>query len=196
MSRPTSSATIEFPWGLIDASIKHHLEQHEWVEVHHEPNPETFIPVSTMDEVEVEVEGGILRLSNCNAYYGEFQELEEMLIEKGIPFDRTSSMDWNRDPGMRVFRPASTLESKAGPFGSETQAERPLDDFVVPAIDRWIGNLETGGLGMVREILKGKPEEAGEDIGVIAYRKTMEIMSYLEEVSLTYLPLADYVKEG
>jgi hypothetical protein len=170
MSRPTSSATIEFPWDLIDASIKNHLENHEWVEVHHEPNPETFTPVSTMDEVEVEVEGGILSLSNSGAYYGEFAELEEMLIEKKIPFDRTSDMDWNREPGQRIFRPSD------------------------PPTDLWIGDLQTGGLVKVREILKGKSEEVGE-IGVIAYRKILEIMAYLDEMLPNYPPLADYVKE-
>jgi len=105
MSAPTSSATIEFPAVRIDEEIRKLLEE-EGVRF----KPQAFGPGLEFDspayDLETEVsEEGVFRLHNPEARYGEFYDLEEMLVQKGIPFDRTSSMDWNRPPELRVFRP-------------------------------------------------------------------------------------------
>ncbi len=171
MSSPTSSATIELPAARIDDEIRKLLEE-EGVRF----KPQAFDPSLELDspayDLETEVsEEGIFRLNNPEARYGEFYDLEELLVQKDIPFDRASGMDWNRESGIRVFRPGD------------------------PPTDVWIGDLETGGLSRIREILKRKPEESNKEVGLIAYQKIMEIMSYLDEVLPTYPPLADYVKE-
>jgi hypothetical protein len=105
MSAPTSSATIEFPAAMIDEEIRKLLEE-EGVRF----KAQVFGPNMQLDspayDLETEVsEEGIFRLHNPEARYGEFYDLEELLVQKGIPFDRTSSMDWNRPPELRVFRP-------------------------------------------------------------------------------------------
>jgi hypothetical protein len=105
MSAPTSSATIEFPAARIDEEIRKLLEE-EGVRF----KPQVFGPSLELDspayDLEAEVsEEGIFRLHNPEARYGEFYDMEEQLVQKGIPFDRTSSMDWNRPPELRVFRP-------------------------------------------------------------------------------------------
>jgi len=105
MSAPTSSATIEFPAGRIDEEIRKLIEE-EGVRF----KPQMFGPGLELDspayDLETEVsEEGVFRIHNPEARYGEFYDLEELLVQKGIPFDRTSSMDWNRPPELRVFRP-------------------------------------------------------------------------------------------
>jgi hypothetical protein len=104
MSAPTSSATIEFPAAMIDGEIRKLLEE-EGVRF----KPQTFGPSLELDypayDLDTEIEAGIFHLQNPEARYGEFYDLEELLVQKGLPFDRTSSMDWNRPPELRVFRP-------------------------------------------------------------------------------------------
>ena len=104
MGAPTSSATIEFPAAMIDGEIRKLLEE-EGVRF----KPQAFGPSLELDspayDLDTEIEAGIFRLQNPEARYGEFGELEELLIKKGVPFDRTSNMDWDRPPELRVFRP-------------------------------------------------------------------------------------------
>lgn len=106
MSAPTSSATIKFPFSMIDAEIQKNLEE-EGVRF----KPQIFGPSLELDnplhDLEVEVEEDILSLHNSEARNGEFSDLENLLVEKGIPFDRQSNMDWNCPPCLVVFRPKS-----------------------------------------------------------------------------------------
>jgi len=104
MSAPTSSASIEFPAAMIDEEIRKLLEE-EGVRF----KPQAFGPSLELDspayDLDTEIEEGIFHMQNPEARYGEFYDLEELLMQKGIPFDRTSAMDWNRPPELRVFRP-------------------------------------------------------------------------------------------
>ncbi len=105
MSAPTSSATIEFPASKIDEEIRKLIEG-EGVRF----KPQMFGPGLELDspayDLETEIkEDGVFYIHNPEARYGEFYDLEELLVKKGIPFDRTSAMDWNRPPELRVFRP-------------------------------------------------------------------------------------------
>ena len=59
----------------------------------------------SLGDLEVEVKDGLFSMDNSEARYGEFYDLETLLIKKGFPFDRISGMDWNRPPERRIFRP-------------------------------------------------------------------------------------------
>jgi len=105
MSEPKSWATIEFPASAIDAEVRDYLED-EGVKF----KPQIFGPKLELDSsaygLESEInDDGIFRLFNPEARYGEFADLEELFIKKGIPFDRESRADWQRPPVVRVFRP-------------------------------------------------------------------------------------------
>lgn len=107
MSAPTSSATIMFPANRFDQEIRRLLEKEYDVEF----KPQIFGPIREIeivrlyDGMEIEIQEGLFVFHNGEARYGEFAELEELLVKKGIPFDRESSMDWDRPPETRVFRP-------------------------------------------------------------------------------------------
>ena len=105
MSAPKSSATIEFPASAIDAEVRDYLKD-EGVKF----KPQIFGPTLELDssayDLETEIDDdGIFRLFNPEARYGEFPDLEVVLIKKGIPFDRESRADWQRPAVARVFRP-------------------------------------------------------------------------------------------
>jgi hypothetical protein len=128
MSIPRSSATIEFPVARIDGEIRKVLEEEG---VQFKPpvfgisieldSPVTLeLADSQLYDLEVEVEEGIFRLHNPEARYGEFSDLEELLVKKGIPFERESSMDWDRPPVTRVFRPGDPLLDVEIPDGEES----------------------------------------------------------------------------
>jgi len=107
MGHPESSANIKFPVSLIDGDIRKLLEEDG---VRFKEDDSLDDPLYDLD---VEVGDGIFFFHNSAAYDGEFKELETLLIDKGIPFDRRSYMDWNRPPELRVFRPGNSPEMKA-----------------------------------------------------------------------------------
>lgn len=88
MGAPRSSATISFPARFIDADIEKELD-----------NP----------GVDIETEDGIFTMDDGDVAYGEFCDLEDLLVKKEVPFDRRSRMDWNRPPVLRVFRPGPPI---------------------------------------------------------------------------------------
>jgi len=102
MGAPTSSATIEFPSSAIDEEIRKLLEE-DGVRFKSSPGLELDSPAYDL-ETEIN-EDGVFYLNNPEARYGEFADLEELFVQKGIPFDRTSGMDWNCPPERRIFRP-------------------------------------------------------------------------------------------
>jgi hypothetical protein len=100
MGAPRSWAKIEFPVSLIDGEIRNYLIG---AGVRFEGNG---LEVETaFYGLEIEVENGIFAMSDGEARDGEFAELERLLVQRGIPFDRTSAMDFNCPPMLRVFRP-------------------------------------------------------------------------------------------
>jgi hypothetical protein len=186
MSVPRSSASIEFPFSLIDSEIRKVLED-EGVNF----KPRVFGPIMELDEVsgnsleldsplydlETEInEEGIFRLHNPEARYGEFGDLEELLVKKGIPFDRDSAPDWQRPAVLRVFRPAS---------GD------------LPVFDQEIAQDESiEVVARIRGIL-GKMKYSPPADSMSEWDKALRaIMNYLEEVSPTnYQSLEDWVKQ-
>ena len=106
----TSSAVIRFPIHLIDDEIKKVLEDEGVLFKERDPRElehELELQGTEYDTMEVEVENGILRLYNSETCYGEFEELEKVLKEKGVPFDRQTNMDWDCAPHLSIFRPAT-----------------------------------------------------------------------------------------
>lgn len=49
---------------------------------------------------------GVICYSDYRALYGQFEELEALLVAHGIPFDRRSDGYAEYDPMVRYFRPA------------------------------------------------------------------------------------------
>jgi hypothetical protein len=98
MGFPRSWAKIKFPVSLIDEEIRGHLKREYEAEFNEDGTPEDL-------SVDTEVEDGIFSLEDGEARYGEFGDLEDLLISRGIPFDRESGMDWNSPPAIRIYRP-------------------------------------------------------------------------------------------
>ena len=168
MSAPKSWATIEFPASAIDAEVRDYLEG-EGVQF----KPQIFDPNLELDspayDLETEIdEDGIFRLFNPEARYGEFADLEEVLIKKGIPFDRESRADWQRPAVLRVFRPGDACLDLLIPQDEELCA-------LISAIRKLI---ETSGSKAVSEI-----------------PFLQDIENCLNQKSPAYQPLYDYVKK-
>jgi hypothetical protein len=79
---------------------------------------EITIPLALIDQeveaaIEAEIDGdsnidkydGLYFFGNPNARYGEFPDLEELLIDKGIPFDRNSEAKYEFEAEIRKYRP-------------------------------------------------------------------------------------------
>jgi hypothetical protein len=64
-----------------------------------------------------------------NAPNGQYEDLENELIELGIPFDRYSGQDFNIDPETRYYRPATD----GRPEIDETILEHREYGEIVPA---------------------------------------------------------------
>ena len=167
MSMPRSAATIRFPAKFLDAGINKELADYYGESENGEPD----------------IEAGIFTLEDGEARDGEFEDLETLLIEKGIPFDRTSYQDWNRPPVLRVFRPGPWI--KRGLL-ARMDIEISLDaDSYEPVVS----------VPKIREVLKREWDKTDKNVGRIAYGKLIELVAYLDELVPPYPPLADYVKE-
>jgi hypothetical protein len=117
MSVPRSFGRIEFPLSMIDDELRKLLID-EGVRF-----KEGSLEIEgALGDLEVEVKDGLFSMDNSEARYGEFYDLETLLIEKGIPFDRTSGMDWNRPPERRIFRPRPPDFDHFYPLDSEAYA--------------------------------------------------------------------------
>ena len=158
MSSAASWATIEFPVTAIDEEIKALLEYYN-VEF------EGLSPIPNDDEPRVEVEGGIFNLHDDDVNYGEFYEVEAKLVEKNIPFDRETGMEWSISPHLRVFRP--------GPPVFDHRYPKDDDGTVVVSVEA------------IREILA--IDDAGEEAA-------STIQRYLDDHFPSYPPLTDWVK--
>jgi hypothetical protein len=175
MSSPTSWATMEFPFSMIDAEIREILEQED---VSFKPR----VPgqIMELDDVadnsleldiqpallEVEVDEGIFRLQK-ETRDGEFYELESALVKKGIPFDRDTGPDWQIRAEMRIYRPGNP------PLNLRIPQDEDL-------------------LGLVHK-LRGKLS-AIEERAFSEVPGLQEIVNCLDEVDPAFPPLADWVK--
>lgn len=167
MSAPTSSATIEFPASAIDAEVRNYLKD-EGVQF----KPQIFGPNLKLDssayDLETEInEDGIFSLYNPEARYGEFIELEEVLIKKGIPFDRESRSDWQRPATLRIFRPGDT----------------PLD-LLIPQ-DGQLCDL----ISAIRKLIDAAKSKAISEMQVL-----QDIENCVNQKDPSFPPLSNYVK--
>jgi hypothetical protein len=105
MSSATASARIEFPANLIDDEIKKVLADE------YDMTFEDGQPKCPDMDIEVEISDGLFELHDSGRKYGEFEELEILLVVKAVPFDRTTGMDWSIEPRLRVYRPGGVDDS-------------------------------------------------------------------------------------
>ena len=179
MSAPQYSGTIEFPARFIDNEIKELLaEQYEVRFKESDPrvqDHELELQDTVFGEIEVKIVDGVFFFHDGESRYGEFYELEDLLVKKGIPFDRESGMDWNSPPAIRIFRPGP-------PVIDHTDSTPDSYDEVVSVRE-------------IRERLSGKQEE-GDDVGLTAYKKLIDLLAFLDNQFPAYPPLADYVTEA
>lgn len=110
---------ISIPLGLIDDEVQEQLEK-DFNLTH---NPECF-----------DTEDGICTFSNAYAVLGMFEELEDILYDKEIPFDRYSDSFFEYRAEQFYYRPAFdgtsqeiklTLIPDSGPY-IETEALKAL----------------------------------------------------------------------
>jgi hypothetical protein len=114
------------------------------------------------------VDGGIFRLHDFEAAWGQFEDLENLLRLKDIPFDRESGGYYEFIPERIIYRPARN--------GNEAQNLSFLLLNDEPALS----------VREIREILdKTDTEEGPEE----------NLRDYLNFHFPAYLPLGDYVKE-
>jgi hypothetical protein len=166
MSTPRSWGKIEFPVSLIDDEIRGHLEREYEAQFDEDGSLKDWHGV----DIEPGQVDGIFTLEDGEAAYGEFEDLEALLIKKGIPFDRESGMDWNRPPVRLVYRPAQ---------GDKAALELNID------LDD--DGDEVVSVKAIREILDRTDTEEGPE---------ENIRDFLDFNFPAYSPLSDYVKEA
>ncbi len=88
---------LEFPAALIDAEVTKALEA-VGVEMDN-------LDPSGHDDDSAWIENGIFTVEDSQARYGQFEDLENLLREKGIPFDRQSGQKYEYYPELVIFRP-------------------------------------------------------------------------------------------
>jgi hypothetical protein len=159
MSSPEYSGTIEFPARFLDDEIKDCI-------VEHYPADIALGDLVGLGDVEAKITDGIFLFHDSEARYGEFEELEKLLIQKGVPFDRESGMDWNAPACIRIYRP--------GP---------PVFEHIDVNPD---GYDQVVSVHMLRVFLD--IDDAGEEAA-------SAIRHYLDKKFPSYPPLADLVQE-
>ena len=153
-------AEISFPAKMIDTDVQKQLE---------EEGCKFLDGIPQEDESYVEVqnrEDGILWLGNGETSYGEFTDLENLLILKGIPFDREVGLDFGYFPTIRVFRPGK-------------DGEPPFDEYFSLCDGDPVVRVKA-----IRELLDNDEAPASA------------IQAYLDEHFPAYSPLTDWVKEA
>ncbi|MBM4302108.1 MAG: hypothetical protein FJ121_11410 [Deltaproteobacteria bacterium] len=90
---------LEFPAALIDAEVTEALQE-EGVEM------DKLDPSESCDDY-AWIEDGIFTLEDSEARYGCWEDLENLLRLKGIPFDRESSGYYEFIPERAIFRPGA-----------------------------------------------------------------------------------------
>ena len=159
MSSATASARIEFPASMIDDEIKQVLADEYGMTF------EGDQPKCPDIDIEVEIADGLFELHDSGRKYGEFEELEILLVVKAVPFDRTTGMDWSIEPRLRVYRPGGVDDS----FLLDPESYEP----VVP-------------VAQIRALLVHSNTKRGA---------AFAIEEWLNDHFPAYPPLSDYVKE-
>ena len=172
MSIPRYPATIEFPAKFLDREVQEMLETEYRIRFQEpdprEPDHELELAEQDFEEIDVKFRQGIFHFYDPEARYGEFNELEELLAKKGIPFDRDSGMDWNSPPAIRIFRP---------PAFDYTDSTPDVYEKVASVAD-------------LRELL---PADGAEMDAGRCCEAVTAIKEYLEARFPSYPPLTDYV---
>lgn len=168
MGVPRSTGEISFPASAIDDEIRKYLEEHYGIDP---GGKESALELFGAD---TETEEGIFSINDSEAPYGEFPDLEDLLVKKGIPFDRRSYMDWNRPPVLRVFRPWNLSPGSDPPVDLCISLDTDGDEPVVSVVK-------------IREILDRTDTEEGPE---------ENLRDYLDFNFPSYPPLADFVKEA
>ena len=163
----TGSAWIEFPARFLDdAEIRECLEEIEDVKF------EGGLPVASFDD-EATIDEGTFHLYRSEVCYGYFEDLEDLLKKKAVPFNRHTNMDWDIYPCDRFYRPVH-----------EGTPEYDHEFILNPSTDEICVSLED-----IRELLGGLGAHP-------SYDAAAAITEYLDEHFPAYPPLADWVKEG
>lgn len=184
------SATIEFPADRIDAELKILLEEDYGVEFKKHPfGPGPLVLMQeNWGDMEARIEAGIFTYHDSSACYGQFEDLENLLIFKGIPFDRDTNQDWQIDPGTRIFRPGDPpldlwLDDFPGHVGDALHRLIKAAKAVIPSFTH--GN--------------GTPARRKEQgcVPRLYDPEALELEAAIkqaDEIFPTYPPLSDYVK--
>lgn len=180
----TGSATIEFPARFLDDEIRDCLVEHENVEL------ALGDPVG-LGDTEVEITDGIFRLHDSEVCYGFFEELEDLLVKKAIPFDRQTSMDWDIIPCNRVFRPGWQPGQPVFKLGGPNFPATPGGNPNVENFNReFVLNPDTYepcvSLKDIRELLDVE--------GCLPSASAAAIRRYIDDKFPAYPPLSDYVE--
>lgn len=160
MGNATSSARINFPASMIDNEIKEVLASKYDTTFNEDGQPQC-----DYGDIEVEILDGIFGLHDPLCDYGEFEELEILLVAKEVPFDRRTSMDWSIEPRLRIFRPGGVDDS----FLLDPESLEP----VIP-------------VSQIRALLAHSNTKRGA---------AFAIEEYLDAHFPAYPPLSDWVKE-
>jgi hypothetical protein len=167
----TSPAWIQFPVRFLDEELRKCLIEHEDVEFTEDGQPVAH------DDPEVSVTDGLFYLHNSEVCYGFFEELEDLLVKKAVPFDRHTSADWDIIPCDRIFRPNFNPFPNPGPVDSPHFNR----EFVLnPENDEPAVNLRD-----IRELLT--IDDAGEEAAAAIRR-------YLDDKFPAYPELSEYVE--
>lgn len=166
-------AWIRFPAVLMDEEVKALLTKE------HDVNFKDGHLIYEESERDIYIENGVFMFSG-EVCYGYFPELEKLLVEKVIPFDRVTFSDYAVTPVQRIFRP------KWEPAGLDGQGHAPNHfDHTYPLDDD--ANDVVVSVEKIREFLNYDPPDAW---------KTIEnLTEYLDRTFPTYPPLENFVPE-
>jgi hypothetical protein len=183
MSSATTWATIEFPVNRIDEEIKKVLE-------YHDVQFDGLTPIEEDDEPRVENVDGIFNLHLSEVNYGEFDDLEELLVAKEIPFDRQTGTDWSISPKLRVYRP------NFNPFPNPGPVDSPHFDHIYPMDDDGVMIVS---VEQVRELLPKSlflpPAEGENELDPWTVVEAAQALdAYLDQNFPPYQSLDDIVK--
>lgn len=87
-------------------------------------------------DVTIEVDCGILSISDSRARNGEFEELETLLKEAGIPFDRESDSYTEYDSVIRYYRPGTSQTEEVDHYVLIDKSGNPVIE--IHRLTKWI----------------------------------------------------------
>jgi hypothetical protein len=189
----TSPAWIQFPVRFLDEELRKCLEEHEDVEFTEDGQPVAH------DDPEVSVTDGLFYLHNSEVCYGMFEELETLLVGRGIPFDRHTSADWDIIPCDRVYRPGwQPGQPVLWASGANFPGNPDLDDFNREFVLNPENDEPAVSLRDIRELLapglRDKDDEGNERDPWEAVEAILSLARYLDDKFPAYPELSEYVE--